>query len=75
MSTKKEELKGMTTEELNSKLEEAVEEYGNLRIQQATHQISNPLRIRTVRREIARIKTFIRQNELSTDVNVKEGEN
>ena len=42
----------------------AKEEYENLLLQKATHEISNPMRIRIVRREIARIKTFIRQHEL-----------
>jgi large subunit ribosomal protein L29 len=74
MSSNKEELKAMNTEELNGKLEEALEEYGNLHLQQATHQISNPLRVREVRREIARIKTFLRQRELNIGVEEKEGE-
>ncbi len=60
----KEDLKGLTLEELKAKLEEAKEEYENLLLQKATHELSNPMRIRTVRREIARIKTFIRQHEL-----------
>jgi len=60
----KEDLKGLTLEELKAKLAEAKEEYENLFLQKATHELSNPLRIRTVRREIARIKTFIRQHEL-----------
>ena len=61
---KTEELKGMRLEELQGRLAEAKEEYENLLLQKATHEISNPMRIRTVRREIARIKTFIRQHEL-----------
>ena len=60
----KEELKGLSLEELKAKLAEAIEEYENLKLQKATHEITNPMRIRTVRREIARIKTFIRQHEL-----------
>ena len=60
----KEDLKGLTLDELKAKLEEVKEEYENLLLQKATHELSNPMRIRTVRREIARIKTFIRQHEL-----------
>jgi large subunit ribosomal protein L29 len=60
----KEDLKGLTLDELKEKLAEAKEEYENLVLQKATHEISNPMRIRIVRREIARIKTFIRQHEL-----------
>jgi large subunit ribosomal protein L29 len=60
----KEDLSGLTVEELQDKMEQAMEEFENLRLQQASHQISNPIRIRFVRREIARIKTIIRQHEL-----------
>ncbi len=60
----KEELKNLSLEELKAKLQEAREEYENLLLQKATHELSNPMRIRIVRREIARIKTFIRQHEL-----------
>ena len=59
-----EELKTLSLDELKGRLEDAQEEYHNLMLQKATHQINNPLRIREVRREIARIKTFIRQHEL-----------
>ncbi len=59
-----EELRGMSLDELKGKLAEAKEEYENLLLQKATHEISNPMRIRIVRREVARIKTFIRQYEL-----------
>ena len=60
----KEDLTGLTVEELQEKMAQAQEEYENLHLQQASHQISNPIRIRFVRREIARIKTIIRQHEL-----------
>ncbi|MBN1407223.1 MAG: 50S ribosomal protein L29 [Calditrichaceae bacterium] len=69
-----EELKGLTIEELQDRLADAFEERDNLQIQKATHQISNPLRIREVRREIARLKTHIRQNELSVAVEPKKDE-
>ncbi len=59
-----EELKTLSLDELKGRLEDALEEHHNLMIQKSTHQINNPLRIREVRREIARIKTFIRQHEL-----------
>ncbi|GEM_PF-283540 len=69
----REDLFGLSLEELNEKLSEAEEEYDNLHIQKATHQLQNPLRIREVRRNIARIKTFIRQHELG--INVEKTEN
>ena len=59
----REDLKGLTLDELNERLVESMGEYDNLHIQQATHQLSNPIRLRDVRRQIARIKTFINQQE------------
>ena len=52
-------------EELAERLTERVEELENLRMQQSTQQLTNPLRIRFVRRDIARLKTLIHQSELS----------
>jgi large subunit ribosomal protein L29 len=69
-----EELKGLTIDELQDKLADAFEERDNLQIQKATHQISNPLRIREVRREIARLKTYIRHHELGLAVEPKKDE-
>jgi large subunit ribosomal protein L29 len=59
-----ENYKELSVEELNERLDERVEELENLRMQQAKHQITNPLRIRFVRRDIARIKTFIHQHNM-----------
>ena len=55
----KEAILGLSADELDAKLIELHEEMGNLQLQQATHQITNPLRIRLVRRDIARTKTLI----------------
>ena len=55
----KEAILGLSADELDAKLVELHEEMGNLQLQQATHQITNPLRIRLVRRDIARTKTLI----------------
>ncbi len=61
---KKDELLELPTEDLKLRLEDAGLELSNLRFQKATHQASNPLKIRTTRREIARIKTLLHQYEL-----------
>jgi len=61
---KKDGLLELPLEELKLRLQDAQLELSNLRFQQATHQIDNPLKIRTIRREIARIKTFLREYEL-----------
>ena len=55
----KDEILNLAPDELKSKMSELKEEMGNLQLQKATHQISNPLRIRHVRRTIARINTLI----------------
>ena len=57
----------LTLDEINEKLEERIAELENLRVQQATHQITNPMRIRYVRRDIARIKTIIHKNKTKTN--------
>lgn len=62
---KAKELRKFTTEELNARLNELKEELFNLRFQHATGQLDNPMRMRHVRREIARIKTIIRERELN----------
>ncbi len=58
-----ENYKELTVDEMKERLDERIAELENLRIQQATHQITNPMRIRFVRRDIARLKTFIHQKE------------
>ena len=60
-----ENYKELSMEELHERLTERTEELENLRMQQATHQVTNPIRIRFVRRDISRIKTFIHQQKLN----------
>ncbi len=59
------ELRTNTYAELAEKLDEAKEELFNLRFQIATSQLDNTTRLREVRREIARIKTVMREQELA----------
>lgn len=59
------EIREMTTEELNRKLDELKEELFNLRFQKATGDIDNPMRIRAVKRDIARVQTILRERELA----------
>ncbi len=58
------EMREMTHAELDQRLAELKSELFNLRFQLATGQLENPLRIRNVRKDIARVKTIIRENEL-----------
>ncbi len=61
----------MTDIELNQKLTEAYQELFNLRFRQGTKQIENTSRIHVVRRDIARIKTVMRERQLQA---VREGQ-
>ena len=58
---KNNELKEMTTEELQQQLDDVKQELFGLRVQQVSGQLENPMQIRTLRRQIARIKTFMSQ--------------
>ena len=58
------ELRGLEDDELVTKLKEHKEELFNLRFQSATGQLDNNKRLQTVRRDIARIYTVMREREL-----------
>ena len=62
------EIKDLTTEELNVKVEELKAELFNLRFQHATNQLDNPRVITEVKRTIARVKTILRERELNQTV-------
>lgn len=67
MHMKAKELRDLSTEELYQRLAELKEELFNLRFQLATGQLENPMRVRAIRKDIARVKTVItertRQNK------------
>lgn len=56
------EIRKLSANELGSKLIDLKAELFNLRFQHAINQLDNPQRIKTVKRDIARIKTIIKQN-------------
>jgi len=62
--TAAEELRELGTNELKDRLRESKAELFNLRVQSATGQLDNNRRLQTVRREIARIYTIMREREL-----------
>jgi large subunit ribosomal protein L29 len=57
------ELREMTDEELRQKELQLNEELFNLRMRKALGQLENPLKIRVIRRDIARVKTVLREKE------------
>jgi len=61
---KVDEIRDLTDEELNRKLGDLKEELFNLRFQMATGQLDNPMRMKHVKKDIARVKTVIREREL-----------
>ena len=62
---KAKELRELSIPELKERLAKLREEFMNLRFQKAIHRLENPMRIRQVRREIARVLTIIREKERS----------
>ena len=61
------EIRQSTLPELNEQLTKLKEELFNLRFQLAINQLENPMRIVAGKKDIARIKTVIRENELKND--------
>jgi len=57
------EMRAMTLDELRIKLEELTEDQFNLKFRLQTQPLDDPLRIRKVRRDIARVKTLIHEKE------------
>ena len=57
----------MSQEELNQNLADFKSELFNLRFQLATGQLDNPMRIREVKKNIARVKTILRERELKAN--------
>ena len=58
------EIRKLSTEEINKKIAESKEELFNLRMKQATGSLENPNRIRELRKTVARLKTILREREL-----------
>jgi len=68
MTSQPSELRELHDDELETRLREAKEELFNLRFQMATGQLDNNRRLRTVRHDIARIYTILRERELGLSV-------
>ena len=59
------DIRDLSTQELEDKVKDLKEELFNLRFQNATNQLENPMRIVSVKKDIARVKTIIREKELA----------
>ena len=62
-----EKIREFTENEIQVELKKMKNELFNLRFQHVTGQLENPNRMKDVKRDIARIKTVIRENELARD--------
>ena len=62
---KAKDIRELTAAELNTKLKDLKEELFNLRFQHAINQLDNPMRLGAVKKDIARVKTIIREKELA----------
>jgi large subunit ribosomal protein L29 len=61
--TKTAELRDLSVEDLRAKAKQLEDQSFRLRLQKAMGQLESPIKVRTTRREVARIKTIIRQKE------------
>ena len=60
---KSNEIRELSVEDLRAKIEELTTERFNLRFRSATESIENPMRFRSIRRDIARLQTILRERE------------
>lgn len=63
------EIRKLNNEDLEKKIKELKEELFNLRFQLAINQLQNPMRIKAVKKDIARMKTILRERELKSVIN------
>lgn len=59
------EIRELTIEELKQREQDVSEELFNLKFQRATAQLENKMRVRQVRRDLARIKTIIKEKQIT----------
>ena len=59
------ELRELSLEELEHKLEDLTQELFNLRFQHVTDQLENPMRLRQTKKDVARVKTVLRERQIS----------
>ena len=64
------EIRDLSTQELEDKVKDLKEELFNLRFQNATNQLDNPMRIVSVKKDIAKVKTVLKEKELGINTSV-----
>jgi large subunit ribosomal protein L29 len=61
------DVRDLTTDEIVARIEQLQEELFRLRFRRATMELENPMLLRTLRKDIARLKTVLRERELSSE--------
>jgi len=61
------DVRDMTTDEMAARVEQLQEELFRLRFRRATMELENPMLLRTIKRDIARLKTVLRERELTSE--------
>ena len=64
------DIRDLSTQELEDKIKDLKEELFNLRFQNATNQLDNPMRIVSVKKDIARVKTILKEKELGINTSM-----
>ncbi|MDQ3949511.1 MAG: 50S ribosomal protein L29 [Gemmatimonadota bacterium] len=67
------EIRDMSDGDINARVAELEEERFRLRFRSATEPLENPLRLRTIRRDIARLKTILRERQLAAGAREARG--
>ncbi len=60
------DIRELTTEEVTARIDQLEEELFRLRFRRATMELPNPMLLRTIKRDIARLKTVLRERELTS---------
>jgi large subunit ribosomal protein L29 len=64
---KTDEIRDMTVDEIDARINQLQEELFRLRFRSATQELENPMLLRTLRKDIARLKTVLRERELLSE--------
>jgi large subunit ribosomal protein L29 len=73
MPLRSDEIRDMSDGDINARVAELEEERFRLKFRSATEPLENPLRLRTIRRDIARLKTILRERQLAAPGGARAG--
>ena len=66
------EIRDLSAQEINDKIQDLKEELFNLRFQNAMNQLDNPMRIAAVKKDIAKLKTVLKEQEIGLNANINQ---